>query len=74
MAVPVVPAVDEDWQLIPDLNGALHLVDIKSTNIEIAPAFNAWTDVRFLIFTRSNPLVGREVQLNNAAQLAASFF
>lgn len=70
-----VPEKDEDWQLIPDTEGALHLVDVKRAIAEdIEPAFNARQQVRFLLFTRSNPLVGREVQINNAAQLSQSPF
>lgn len=62
----------EDWQLVPDTDGNLHLVDINAVNAEMEPAFNAPTDVVFRLFTRQNPTAAQTVQLNNNAQLTAS--
>lgn len=74
-ASPIREEEEEDWQLIPDTEGALHLVDVKRAIIEdVEPAFNARAQVRFLLFTRSNPLQGRLIPINNAAQLSASHF
>lgn len=62
----------EDWQLVPDTDGNLHLVDIKAIDSDMEPAFNAPTDVIFRLFTRTNPTAAQTVQLNNNAQLTAS--
>lgn len=62
----------EDWQLVPDTDGNLHLVDIKAVDLEMEPSFNAPTDVIFRLFTRTNPTAAQTVQLNNNAQLTAS--
>lgn len=62
----------EDWQLVPDTDGNLHLVDIKAVDSEMEPAFNAPTDVIFRLFTRTNPTAAQTVALNNNAQLTAS--
>ncbi|KAG4065250.1 hypothetical protein HA402_012692 [Bradysia odoriphaga] len=65
----------ENWQLIPDNNGKMRLVDINDEiNMEAEPSFNAPTDVRFNLFTRQNPTVPQLIQLRNNAQLAASNF
>lgn len=65
---------DHDWQLIPNSEGKMHLVDISNYDAGIEPAFNAWTDVIFTLFTRNNQVVGDDIQLNNIAQLFASNF
>lgn len=39
---------------------------------EIQPSFNARTDVRFLVFTPANRLVGQEALLGNIASLRAT--
>lgn len=62
----------EDWQLVPDTDGNLHLVDISAVDAEMEPAFNAPTDVIFRLFTRQNPTAAQTVQLNNNAQLTNS--
>lgn len=73
-SVSASPVPDSDWQLIPDSDGSMHMVDVKSYTNEIAPMFNPWNDVRFLLFTRDNPFVGQQIILNNAASLASSYF
>lgn len=64
---------DEDWHLIPNSDGHLHLVDVNRIE-DIEPAFNPWTDVIFLLFTRSNQAEGQIIGLNNGVHLANSFF
>lgn len=71
MASPI--PVDEDWQLVPGDGGLLHLVDINAPE-EIETNFNAVRDMRFFLFTRSNPTQGHQIILNNAATLANSHF
>ncbi|KAJ6633684.1 Lipase member H [Pseudolycoriella hygida] len=65
----------EDWQLVPDENGYMHLVDIRSNdNKEVTPSFVAIRDVVFRLFTRSNPTTPQFIQINNHEQLANSNF
>jgi len=53
----------------------MHLVDIRNHDIqEIAPLFNAFNDVLFRLFTRSNPTTPQFIQINNHEQLRNSFF
>lgn len=66
---------EEDWHLVPDAHGNMHLVDIRNNDIEeIAPLFNAFNDVVFRLFTRSNPTTPQFIQINNHGQLANSNF
>lgn len=61
-----------DWQMIPDGDGHLHLVDINQMDIE--PAFDAWRSVRLLLITRQNRNSPLLMQHNNTAQLRSSPF
>lgn len=65
---------EEDWQLVPDSDGKLHLVDLESDNMVIEPSFVAFTDMIFRLWTRENPNAGQIIQINNNAQLASSNF
>lgn len=69
----VMDKLQPDWQMVPDGDGLMHLVDINE-NMP-APLFNAWTDVAIRLVTRTNqnqpPL---HIFLNNAAQLRNSPF
>ncbi|XP_037024546.1 lipase member H-like [Bradysia coprophila] len=69
-------AEEEDWQLVRDNDGNMHLVDIRSSDDqqEIAPLFNAFNDIIFRLFTRSNPTQAQVIQINNHGQLASSNF
>jgi len=60
----------EDWQLVPDEDGHLHLVDINTVE-DVGPLF-VDTDIVFRLFTRANPTAAQIVALNNNAQLTAS--
>ncbi len=65
----------EDWQLVPDAKGNLHLVDIKSSDVrDAAPAFVGMQDMIFRLFTRNNLNTPQIVRINNQADLAASNF
>lgn len=61
----------EDWQLVPDSDGNLHMVDINAFDEGMEPAFVA-SDVIFRLFTRQNPTTAQIVALNNNAQLTNS--
>lgn len=64
---------EEDWHLIPDADGKIHLVDIHPLDSDIEPQFNAFNDVVFRLFTRSNP-TPQVIGINNNAQLSSSNF
>lgn len=66
--------IEEDWQLVPDSNGKLHMVDIRSEDTVIEPSFVAINDMIFRLWTRLNPNAGQVIQIHNNAQLAASNF
>jgi len=64
---------EEDWQLVPDHHGNLHLVDINA-EVEIEPLFTARSDMIFRLFTRLNPTISRTVRIANNADLSGSNF
>ncbi|KAJ6645317.1 Lipase member H [Pseudolycoriella hygida] len=68
------PSNEEDWQLVPDSDGKLHLVDINNVNLEIEPLFNAFNDIVFHLWTRANVNSPQIVTIYNNAQLDASHF
>ncbi|KAJ6634466.1 Lipase member H [Pseudolycoriella hygida] len=75
-AVPLRTDEANDWQLISDVNGRMHIVDLTATDMEAEPLFNAYNDVVFRLFTRSNPTTpeAQIIRINNNEQLANSFF
>ncbi|XP_037031482.1 lipase member H-A-like [Bradysia coprophila] len=65
----------EDWQLVPDASGKMHMVDTKSSDVdEIGPSFVGMQDMVFRLFTRSNLNTPQIIRINNPGDLAASFF
>lgn len=68
------PVNEEDWQLVPDSDGHMHLVDISSVDMDAEPAFHAPTDVIFRLWTRQNSAEGRIVRMHNVGDLNASNF
>lgn len=65
---------EEDFHLVSDDDGHIHLVDIHPLDVDIEPKFDALTSVVFRLFTRSNPTVAQIINLNNDAQLTNSNF
>lgn len=65
---------EEDWHLVPNGEGGMHLVDINMPVEDTEPMFTPATDVIFTVFTNLNPTVGQRIFLNNAASLASSNF
>lgn len=73
--LPINDDNQEDWQLVPDDNGKLHLVDIKSSDVnEVGPTFVGMQDIVFRLYTRNNPNVPQVIRINNQGDLANSFF
>lgn len=65
--------VDYRWNLIPDGNGQMILVDINPIQAEVEPFFNAETDTIFLLFTRINPSFGQRITWNANSISGSSF-
>ncbi|XP_050089744.1 phospholipase A1-like [Anopheles aquasalis] len=64
---------ESNWQLVPDGDGHLHLVNTDPFNLgsqdEPAPLFNADADTIFLLFTRNNRNAGHRIMPGNAGTL-----
>lgn len=69
-----VASKEEDWHLVPDNDGKLHLVDINNVEMEMEPSFVALNDMIFRLWTRANPNQPQIIQIYNNAQLDASNF
>uniref|UniRef100_A0A182J9E3 Uncharacterized protein n=2 Tax=Anopheles atroparvus TaxID=41427 RepID=A0A182J9E3_ANOAO len=70
------PAPDQ-WMLIPDGNGRLHLANLNPYNIDETvpePHFTAGTDTIFRLYTRANRNTPQVVQLGNVGTLTGSNF
>jgi pimeloyl-ACP methyl ester carboxylesterase len=74
VAEDVIASNSEDWQLVPDTNGHLHLVDINALDTDMEPQFNARNDMTFRLFTRLNPTISRTVRIANNGDLSGSNF
>lgn len=70
----LISSDQEDWQLVPDSNGKLHLVDINSVDLAMEPQFDAFNDILFHLWTRANPVSHQTIRIHNNAQLDASNF
>ncbi|XP_062555872.1 phospholipase A1 member A-like [Armigeres subalbatus] len=79
-AASALPLDHANWQLVPNANGHLHLVNTNPYNLaEVDPTepevhFNPETDIIFTLFTRSNPTQGQVLQINNAGSITGSNF
>ncbi|XP_021707253.1 lipase member H [Aedes aegypti] len=75
-----LPLDQANWQLVPNADGYLHLVNINPYNLpEANPSdpevlFNPETDIEFRLFTRSNPTQAQILQINNPASITGSNF
>lgn len=61
----------EDWQLVPDTDGNLHMVNIREISSDVTPSFVPG-DIVFRLFTRQNPTAATTVPFNNNAVLNSS--
>jgi len=73
LASPVPEAKEYRWTMIPDSEGAMHLVDLNSFEEPIEPNYDAETDAFFILFTRANP-AGEIIHLENLASIQGSNF
>lgn len=54
--------IDENrWNLVPDEDGKMHVVDINPISDNFEPIFNPEVDTRFVLFTRQNPTSGQQI-------------
>lgn len=59
------------WEMIPDVEGQMHLVDMSAYDMSIVPVFNAEREMRFVLTTRT----ASSEELNfSAASIEASSF
>lgn len=65
--------VDYRWNLIPNGDGKMHLVDANPTMEQAEPFFNAVTDTAFLLFTRTNPTVAQRITWTEGSILNSNF-
>ncbi|XP_053685628.1 lipase member H-like [Sabethes cyaneus] len=72
--------LDQSWQLVPNADGFLHLVNINPYNLpdvdpeEAVPSFVPETDIVFRLFTRSNPTVPQFLEIGNPSSITGSHF
>lgn len=65
---------EEDWHLIPDGEGKMHIANIHDVDADIEPNFVAFDAVVFRLFTQNNPTTAQVINVYNDAQLINSFF
>jgi hypothetical protein len=53
--------IEPRFQVSPDGEGKMHLIDTNPINEPIEPIFNPETDTRFMLHTRLNPTSGQQV-------------
>jgi hypothetical protein len=73
-AAPHQTKIEHNYQLVPNADGYLHLIDLATYEVEPETHFNAAADIIFRVFTRRNPTAGQVITLNNAASLSNSNF
>ncbi|XP_055528073.1 pancreatic lipase-related protein 2-like [Wyeomyia smithii] len=72
--------LDQSWQLVPNADGFLHLVNINPYNLpdvdpnEPVPTFVPEEDIVFRLFTRSNPTAHQLLQIGNPSSITGSNF
>lgn len=59
------------YELIPDVDGNMHLVDMSTYDMSLVPLFDAEKEVKFHLTTRI--ATGEEIKLDEASIAASSF-
>lgn len=65
--------IEHKWNLIPDGDGQMHLIDAAPQVVEVEPLFNPEVDTRFLLFTRSNPTAAQTITWTAASIQGSNF-
>jgi pancreatic triacylglycerol lipase len=73
VATPATP-VRYRWEVVPDSEGFMHLVDLRSVEDSIEPSYVPETDLVFLLFTRQNPTMGQVIRFNDPQSIENSNF
>lgn len=60
--------------MIPDDQGKLYLINVRSAMIEPQPFFNVQTGVLFELYTPQNPTNAQFLRINDVELLANSYF
>lgn len=55
------------WNLVPDSEGNMHLVDLSPYDTPVEPLFVPETDMNFLLLTRQNPTVLQRISFDQAS-------
>lgn len=66
-SIAVGSPVDYRWNLIPDGDGNVHIIDVEPQTEEIEKLFVPESDTILLLFTRSNPLVPQIITRSQAS-------
>lgn len=68
--------IQHRWELVPDSDGRMNLVDIENYDEPISPLFNPETDLVFTLRTRRNPemIQGQNVTWNDMNTIRNSNF
>ncbi|XP_058832390.1 pancreatic triacylglycerol lipase-like [Topomyia yanbarensis] len=80
LAVATALPLDQSWQLVPNSEGYLHLVNINPYNLpELDPnkpehMFTPENDMVFRLFTRSNPTEPQILSIGNPSSITGSNF
>lgn len=68
----MTPRTEGRWALIEDDSGRKHLSDLNPL-IEPEPMWNIGIDLRFLLYTRNNPVTPQRIDSNPATVLASNW-
>jgi pancreatic triacylglycerol lipase len=60
------------WNLLEDHFGKIHMVDLKPIDAEVK-TFDATNEVFFMLFTRTNPVVGQRIGSDRSSILSSSW-
>lgn len=61
------------WNLIPDSEGGMHLVDLNVLETSTEPLHVPADDIFFLLFTRQNPTVAQRITFDVASIQNSNF-
>lgn len=67
------PITQHRWSLVPDSDGAMHLVDLNPMEMPVEPLFVPANDIAFLLFTRQNPTVAQRITFDLATVANSNF-
>lgn len=57
----VASPIEDRWNVVPDGEGRMHVVDVHQKSDGIESLFNPEVDTRYMLHTRSNPTSGQQI-------------